>query len=278
MKCKWEPLLSILPPALRPWMDKYGREEMEELRLRLHQPAEMILHRGSRFWEGKVAAEDIRFVVNTASRYSPWAAGSIARGYLTAPGGHRIGLCGDAVVKDGELTGIRTITSLCIRVARDFPGIARGLPATGSLLILGPPGAGKTTLLRDLIRMRSAAQAITAVDERGELFSLGQPFDSGPRTDVLTGCSKAQGVEMALRTMGPSCIAMDEITALEDCQALLNAAWCGVDLLATAHAGSVSDLQKRSIYRPLLGCGVFQQAVVLHKDKSWHMERMGICT
>lgn len=276
MKCAWEPLLSILPPSLRGLVDKYGREELEELRLRLGRPVELVLHRCGQCLDYTVTAEDIRFTVNIASRYSPWAAATIAKGYITAPGGHRIGLCGDCVIKDGAVSGIRTVTSLCIRVARDFPGIGKGLPTTGSLLIIGPPGAGKTTLLRDLIRLRSATEAITVVDERGELF--GQAFDPGQRTDVLIGCSKVQGIDMALRTMGPRCIAVDEITAFEDCQALLTAGWCGVELLATAHAGSVSDLQKRSVYRPLWEMGLFRQAVVLGRDKSVHLERMGICT
>ncbi|MBE6958530.1 MAG: stage III sporulation protein AB [Ruminococcaceae bacterium] len=278
MKCAWEPFLSVLPPGLRDKVDKYGKDEPVELRLRLGQPAELVMCRTNRSLDKRVTEEDIRYVVNTASRYSPWAASTIGKGYVTAPGGHRIGICGECVIKDGTMTGIRTVTSLCIRIARDFPGIGKEIPTKGSLLILGPPGAGKTTLLRDLIRMRSIAGAITVVDERGELFSSGQAFDTGPRTDILTGCSKAQGIEIALRTMGPKCIAVDEITALEDCQALINAAWCGVELLATAHAEKVDDLHKRAIYRPLLSCGVFSQAVVLGRDRFWRMERMGICT
>jgi stage III sporulation protein AA len=116
------------------------------------------------------------------------------------------------------------------------------------------------------------------VDERGEIFPVGDIFEPGLRTDVLTGCSKAQGVQMALRTMGPTCIAMDEITATEDCQALLRAAWCGVELLATAHASDVIDLRRRPVYRPLVQSGLFSQVIVLNRDKSWHMERMELCT
>ena len=145
----------------------------------------------------------------------------------------------------------------------------------GALLILGPPGAGKTTLLRDIIRHRSnGGKIVSVVDERGELFPCGNLFDPGTRTDVLTGCSKAQGVDIALRTMSPKCIAVDEITAQEDCQALVSALWCGVDLLATAHAANCNDLQSRPIYRPLIQTGLFKQVIVLSRDKSWHLERM----
>ena len=278
MKCAWESLLSVLPPRLRLTVDKYGRDDGEELRLRAGRPAELVRHTEARNLETVTTLEDICFVINTASRYSPWAAATISRGYITAPGGHRIGICGDCVIKDGKVSGIRTATSLCIRIARDFEGVGQGLPASGSLLILGPPGSGKTTLLRDLIRSRSGKYPITVVDERGELFSTGKTFDTGLRTDILTGCSKLQGIEMALRTMGPRCIAVDEITAQEDCTALMTAGWCGVELLATAHAGAIADFKRRPVYRPLWETGLFDRVVVMNRDKSWRMERMGICT
>lgn len=279
MKCAWNALLAILPPRLRREVDGQGRENLEELHLRLDKPVELILGGTSRFLSAIAAREDIQFVVSTASRYSPWSAATASQGYITAPGGHRIGICGECVVQAGAVTGIRSANSLCIRVARSFPGIARNALCHGSVLILGPPGVGKTTLLRDLIRLRSEnGTAVAVVDERGEIFPTDTGFDTGPRTDILTGCSKAQGVQMALRTMGPKCIAVDEITAPEDCQALLGAGWCGVELLATAHASGCADLRKRGVYRPLWESGLFEQGIVLGRDKSWRMERMELCT
>ena len=277
MKCAWNELLAILPPRFRAEVDNLGRENLEEVRLRIHSPVELILKGQSHMLSMHAVAQDIQYVVNTASRYSPWAASTASQGYITAPGGHRIGMCGDCVVQAGVVTGIRTATSLCIRVARSFTGIADGAPTHGSLLVLGPPGVGKTTLLRELIRMRShSGTSVAVVDERGEIFP--EFFEKGQRVDVLTGCSKAQGVEMALRTMSPRCIAVDEITAPGDCQALLNAAWCGVDLLATAHASNCSDLMRRPVYRSLADSGLFSCAIVLSKDKSWNLERMKVCT
>ena len=83
---------------------------------------------------------------------------------------------------------------------------------------------------------------------------------------------------MALRTMGPQCIAVDEITALEDCQALMSAGWCGVALLATAHAANFEDLRHRKVYQPLWNSGLFTKSIVLSRDKSWRVERMELCT
>lgn len=280
MRCAWQELLSILPVWMRQEVDELGRETLQELRLRLDLPPELIRANGNFRLKRRIAADDLNYIVSAASRYSPWSATSTAQGYLTAPGGHRIGLCGDVVVQQGEMTGFRYVTSLCIRVARDFPGIAGDLDGqSGSILILGRPGSGKTTLLRDLIRHRSESGqgSVAVVDERGELFPRfgdASGFSIGCRTDILTGCSKKDGVEAALRTMGPETIAVDEITSEGDCTALIKAGWCGVRLIATAHAASFADLRSRPVYKPLVQSGIFDTLVLLQPDKSWKMERM----
>ena len=277
MKCAWNELLAILPLHMRQEVDRLGKDEAQELRLRLGQPPELVLSSGSKWLPHSVSTQDIGFVIHTASKYSPWAAATAAKGYITAPGGHRIGICGDVVVKEDKTVGIRTPTSLCIRVARDFPGIgSKAAGISGNILVIGAPGSGKTTLLRDLIRQISnSGSPITVVDERGELFPTG--FDTGRRTDVLTGCSKAQGLDMALRTMSPCCIAVDEITADSDCRALTQCGWCGVRLLATAHASTLTDLRSRPLYKSLWDSRLFDSVLILRRDKTWYTERMIVC-
>lgn len=273
MNCAWKELLSILPPRIRGDTDRIGRETCQELRLREGAPPELVLGNKLHFLNGSVTREELDFVVNTASRYSPWAAASMSKGYLTAPGGHRIGLCGTAIINNGAMTGIRCLRSVCIRVARDFEGISKPMGRiNGSVLIVGAPGWGKTTLLRDLIRSVSEDWHVAVVDERGELFPQG--FKTGPLTDILSGCPKSIGIEMMLRTMGPAYIAVDEITAPEDCEALLEAANCGVNLLATVHGASMQDIKQRPLYRTLLENPVFQTCVIMFKDKTWRMERI----
>ena len=273
MTCAWKELLSILPPGIAVQMTGEAKDRVQEIRLRLGHVPELVCWPDSVWLKGLVSRDDLNFVVNTASRYSPWSAQTSARGYLPAPGGHRIGICGEVIVKNGHVSGIRSVSSLCIRVATDFPGIGyecRNLG--GSVLIIGPPGSGKTTLLRDLIRQISVRETVGVVDERGELFPA--QFTYGTRLDVLRECPKEEGIEMILRTMGSTCIAVDEITAEEDCNALIRAGWCGIRLLATAHAGGVKDLLTRPLYRPILESGLFDHVLVLRRDKTWREERL----
>lgn len=277
MMCAWQAFLSILPPRLRAMMDKPLADQLQELRLRVDKPPQLVLSVGQIATDCLIREEDLNYIVNTASRYSPWICTSSASGFITAPGGHRIGLCGEAAIKDGVMTGFRTLRSVNIRIARDFPGLSRGLSdRKGSILILGRPGSGKTTLLRDLIRQRSKREIVAVVDERGELFPSFGGFDTGLYTDILTGCAKDHGIETVLRTMGPDTIAVDEITAEADCNALIQAGWCGVSLLATAHASGKEDLLSRPVYKPLVSCGLFDHLVILSSDKSWRVERMEI--
>ena len=273
MKCAWKQFLDLLPPTMRPKVDRLGRENLQELRLRIGCQPLLVCANENRWLTETVNRETLSYVVNMACRYSPWTAESASMGYVTAPGGHRIGLCGQMAEKDGQSGSFTSLRSLNIRVARDFPGIASALaPLSGNVLLLGPPGSGKTTLLRDLIRQRAKMECVGVADERGELLPEGLEPSIG--ADVLTGCRKPEAIAMLLRTMGPDVIAVDEITQQQDCTALIQASWCGVRVLATAHAHDAQDLQARQVYKPIVTSGVFDWLVVLKRDKTYRVERM----
>lgn len=273
MTCAWKELLAVLPVWMRKEVDIHKDTLPQELRLRINAPPELVFAEKSFWFSRTVSSEDLTYIINAASSFSPWTTASAGKGYITITGGHRIGICGETVVQKGSVTGFRNIFSLCIRIARDYPGIAADLKKIpGSILLLGPPGSGKTTLLRDLIRQKQQHETICVVDERKELFPEGLP--KGTRIDILSGCSKIEGIRMLLRTMGPSCIAMDEITDPEDALALIEAANCGVHLLATAHASSITDYRQRHIYRSLWENQLFPLVVILRKNKTYTVERM----
>lgn len=275
--------LSLRGAALALPEDKQGRAE--ELRLRVGRPMTAVFPQGELpLGTNPVTGRDLEQLLELASRASVHTvADQLRRGYLTVEGGHRVGLCGTPVLRDGQIHGLGRLSSAAIRVARQVTGAAvpverELLERDGTLcstLILAPPGAGKTTLLRDLIRIASQGegmvpQRVAVADERGEVAALwnGVPqLDVGERTDVLEGCPKAQALMMLLRAMNPQVLAADEITAPEDVAALISAAGCGVKLLATAHGRDREDLCRRPLYRQLMEAGVFERLLLIRTEK-----------
>ncbi len=224
-------------------------------------------------------------VLRRASQYSAYAVqDQLRQGYLTIPGGSRLGVCGRVVRDGGEIRNLTEPQSLNRRLAREDPGAAD--PATnllwsypGSALIIGSPGRGKTTVLRDLIRQMSDrfSQRVGVVDERGELAACldGQPqLKVGRRTDVVTGCEKGEGIALLLRTMNPNWIAVDEISAESDADSMIRASYTGVRFLATAHVWDRADLKRRPVYRRLLEAELFENLIEIRPDRTLCCERM----
>lgn len=277
--------VQALPARLRKEARSLPRQDralVEELRLRVGWPMTALVEGTERpLGSIPVRLAELEQLVEIASHASLHTVlDQIRMGYLTLEGGHRVGLCGEAVVQEGEIHALRTISSANLRIARQVKGAAAsvldGLCPDGRLrdtLILAPPGLGKTTLLRDLIRSVSEGEGCTPLrvslaDERGEVAAMynGLPqLAVGRRTDVMEGCPKARGLMLLLRAMDPQVLAVDEITAPEDVKALATAAGCGVTLLATAHGEGRSDLERRALYRPLLEEGLFRFLVHIRR-------------
>jgi len=204
----------------------------------------------------------------------------LSRGFLTLPGGHRAGLCGTAVHQNGELSAIKDLSSINLRIAREFKGCAANImsalpPGFGGLLIAGRPGSGKTTLLRDIARILSSGEfsagvrrffKVAVVDQRGELAAMcgGQPQnDLGLQCDVLSGCAKEEGIEMAVRTLSPDFIIFDEVGSANEATAIAKGMFAGVRFIASVHASGMESLARNRTAARLTESGAFSHIALL---------------
>ena len=276
----------IFPAGLRERLQKLELLENGYTELRLRSNAPLILLKGKDEYflhssrgltnvqteAYRMSVNEIREMMEYISNFSVYAyEDEIRQGFLTLQGGHRVGICGKAVLSEKQIKTIRNISFLNIRLARQKKGCADELLPylleKGKLchtLIVSPPGCGKTTLLRDLIRQLSngfslqsfeeqnkqenrnrreqriyfRGMKIGVVDERSEIAACyhGVPQnDLGIRTDVLDGCTKSTGVELLLRSMSPEVIAMDELGGEADIAVVKKSIYSGCRIVATAH-------------------------------------------
>jgi stage III sporulation protein AA len=282
-----ERALSLLPAAWRHAASRIPTQS-EELRLRVgRKPSYLLDGKETVFLQQTVEEGMLQRVLEKATGASlHTAAPALSEGYFNS-GGVRIGICGVCVLRDGQMRGFRSLSSLAIRIPREHRDICRAEAEEicrggfGNTLIIGRPGAGKTTALRELIRLLSLrGYRVGVADERNEIAAredLLSPFDLGPCTDVLTGTSKAEGAMMLLRGMNPQILAMDEITHGRDLEAVEQLFGCGIGILASVHGESLAELRLRERFRELLLRGVFQYALLVQSNggkRSYCLERI----
>ncbi|KAF0994547.1 stage III sporulation protein AA [Geobacillus sp. TFV-3] len=278
MEAVWGILPKTVAAALQHHLPSC-RRGIEEIRIRVSRPLEVIVDGTARLLPYEVTKEDAVQLLNKLSHYSIYAIEEeLKRGFMTIEGGHRVGLAGKVIMEGGKVKAVRDVSSFNIRIAKEQIGIAEPLipyvydGRWRHTMIIGSPQTGKTTLLRDAARLisggtgRIPAQKVAIVDERSEIAGCvkGIPqFSFGPRLDVLDACPKAEGMMMMIRSMSPDVMIVDEIGREEDSEAVLEAANAGVSVWTTVHGRNIQDVWQRPTLRPVMEQKVFERFIEL---------------
>lgn len=271
-------LRAILPEKVQQALKHLPLSQIYELRLRANAPAVACIDGHNFPLKGvDVTCEDLANMVHKAAEYAIYAVlDQMVKGFITIRGGVRIGIAAEFVMEHGQITAVKNISSLCIRIPHAVKNCAYAvlpylfdLQRPLSTLIVAPPGAGKTTMLRDLAReigQKYPHLNTLLLDERGELAACyqGEPqLDVGQNCDVITGGTKAFGFENGLRSLRPDVVITDEIATADDSAMLARAVRSGVIVIASVHAADLGEVRAKPDLGALLSQGVFERYVVL---------------
>ena len=244
-------LFSALPPQVRDAARRAvnQRRELLEIILDLGRPPE------ARFSDGEViltsdpvTPSDLEYVSSRVGSFGDDNRAGIGQTL------HRISAIRN---RRGEIVG------MTCRVGRAVTGtidLIKDLVVSGrSILLLGRPGVGKTTMLRECARVLSdeRRKRVVIVDTSNEIGGDGDIPHPGigrsRRMQVRTPNLQHAVMIEAVENHMPEVIVIDEIGTELEAVAARTIAERGVQLVATAHGGSLDNLLVNPTLNDLLG-------------------------
>lgn len=242
---------------------KKDGSEVSEIRLRANGRSSFILAGERIYFSSSPTETEIKRTMSLMCEGALYAyRDSIKEGYITLEGGVRVGICGQARYEGGSFIGVSNVSSLVFRIptgTSSFTELLYGLwlKTSRGMLIYSPPGVGKTTAVRSLVGAIGSGKApmqVAVIDERCEFLAEDYIHSS---VDIFRGYRRAEGISIALRSMSPDVIAVDEIGRLSEAEAMLESLNSGVRIIATAHAASFAELKRKINLKPFFEGGIF---------------------
>lgn len=249
-----------------------ARLSVREIRIRAFGVSSLVTDLGSFPLASRVDGEITKKITERLCRGSVYAFREcINSGYIPFSFGVRVGIVGEARYDGEEMVGISEISALSFRIPSAVCGFGaelyrhwQGLCGE-NLIIIAPPSGGKTTALRSLAGFLGTgrnSRRVVVIDERCEF----NPRDyCGATVDILQGYKRGIGTEIAVRTMSPEVLLVDEIASAGDAEALRSAIGVGIPVVATAHGSSVGSLLARDYLASLVRDGCFSRACSIER-------------
>lgn len=265
---------------------------INEIRVRRNMPLILIIGRNTYFITEKgkllnhysefaytVSEEEFDVIFRRLCNYSVHCEiDNLVNGFITTAGGNRVGVCSTAVKKGGEITSVKDVTSLNIRISSEIKNCAKPVMnilfvnELPSIIVASEPCGGKTTFLRDLARLLSSGfnnkyKKVTVIDERNEIAfrdANGIVADVGLNCGALSSFPKAKGIEIAVRALSPDYIICDEIDDLKEVEAIKDGFNSGVSFAVSVHAKTKEQLLNKPIVKALTATGEFDYIVLLN--------------
>ena len=283
-----EYILKCLPIQLAKLILEHNIQKLEEIRIRANKPVILKLGQVEIVLSYTITTNEIIGILQNICNNSIYTyQNQICNGFITLPGGNRVGVAGNVVIKDGQVSNISYIYSLNFRISHQINGASDNIlkyvldtenNTIFNTLIVSPPGAGKTTMIRDLAKRISngineinfRGLDVSIIDERGEIAAMtkGITFnDVGIRTDVLDNVPKSIGIRMAVRSMAPKVIIADEIGNKDDVNIINYAICSGVKCIFTAHGSDMEDLLKNNEINKIINLQLFSKIIFLDEKQ-----------
>lgn len=270
-----EKILGVLPPLIKGEIRRMStvREDftdfLSEIRLRVYGRSSLVLSGENIPLSASVKPKEIEDIFDKITGGSIHAHTFDTReGFVSMDGGIRVGIFGDV---SGDGTFIKRINGMVFRIPSagceniDTISAAWDASVNKGMLLYSLPGEGKTTAIRALAGYIGCTlmKRVCVIDERRE-FNLHDY--AGGMVDILSGYSKSKGLEIALRTLNPEFIIVDEIGNAEESDSLIAIGRGGVPIIATTHAKDLDEACSKAAVMPLVKENYFSLFVRLFRN------------